>query len=127
MAEIFKMKIKRVKISKGSILIITLLILGVMLFLSSYFITFSLTGSRMSHSHQVATKAYYLAEAGINQAIWKLKNDDIWSTCFVTSSEDHSCSDCKGWSARFSASTNQLVPNSSVALKIGRASWRERE
>ena len=113
------MKIRKVKINKGSILIIALLILGVMLFLSSYFIAFSLTGSRMSQSHEVATKTYYLAEAGINQAIWKLKNDDIWSTCFVTSSFSYGC-DCTNatWTDSFTTSTNALIPNSTITVNI---------
>jgi len=120
--EIFKMKsqsrqggtkIKKAKRDcKGSILIIAILVLGVMLFMGSYFISFSLTGSRMSRSQKVATKAYYLAEAGIGEAIWKLKNDEIatdgddpWELCFTTSSEG--CSDCSVWQDSFTRNYEQ--------------------
>jgi len=77
--------------NKGTVIIITLLILGVLLILGSYFLTFTLTESRISKSQEVATQAYYLAEAGINEAIWKLKNE--WESDFT--SQDN-------WTASFS-------------------------
>ena len=74
---------------KGVIIIITLLSLGIMLFLGTYFLSFVLAEARISKSQEVAVKTYYLTEAGINEAIWKLKNDEIvidgddsWKTCF---------------------------------------------
>jgi len=69
---------------KGVILIFALLILSIILFTSSYFISFSLTGSKISLSQVNATKAYYLAEAGAEEAIFKLKNDVSWKNAFET-------------------------------------------
>ena len=93
--------------SEGSPLIITVLTLGVMLFLGTYFLTFALTGSRMSQSQEMAAKAYYLAEAGANQAIWKLKHE--WQSQFETEPD---------WSASFTQNTDLLIPNSTLAVTI---------
>ena len=91
---------------KGVIIIITFLTLGILLTLGAYFLSTSLAGSRISKSQETATRTYYLAEAGVNEAIWKLKNDEIttdgddpWETCFTTNTV--SCTDCKTWSDTF--------------------------
>lgn len=75
---------------KGVIIIITFLTLGILLLLGIYFLSFTITESKISESQKVATKTYYLAEAGINEAIWKLDNDtittdgdDAWKSDFV--------------------------------------------
>jgi hypothetical protein len=60
---------------KGVIILIVFLIMGLMLILGCYFISFSLTETRISKSQEASAKTYYLAEAGINEAVWKLKND----------------------------------------------------
>jgi len=82
------------KKAKGVVLIFALLVLSIILFTSSYFISFSLTGSKISMSQANATKAYYLAEAGVEEAIFKLKNDISWKNAFETQPtiEDPSCS-----------------------------------
>ncbi|MCD6232915.1 hypothetical protein J7J81_00820 [bacterium] len=90
----------------GSVLVAAILILGVMLFLAGWYVSFTLTGSLISRSQTIATKTYYLAEAGINQAIWKLKNDEIatdgdspWKICFTTTTVG--CPDCSSWQDSF--------------------------
>ena len=45
------------------------------MFVVIYFLDLVTTGSRVSRSYSLASQTYYLAEAGINEAIWKLKND----------------------------------------------------
>jgi len=75
---------KRNKKQKGVVLIFSLLVLSIILFTSSYLISFSLTGSKISLSQANATKAYYLAEAGVEEAIFKLKNDISWKNAFET-------------------------------------------
>ena len=77
-------KIENNRAKNGSVLIFAILLLATMLLLSSYFISFSLTGSRMSESQIYAAKSYYLAETGIQEAIFKLKNDDDWRNAFET-------------------------------------------
>lgn len=107
--------IKIFKPQKGTILLLAILILGVLLMLGVYFLTFCLTESRISQSQKIATQTYYLAEAGINRAIWKLKNEEPWKTCFVTSSPAYNCNDCKNWQASFEIN---LIPNSTTTVAI---------
>ncbi len=75
---------------KGVVVIIVFLIMGLLLLLGFYFLGFSLSEKKISASQEVAGQAYYLAEAGINEAIWKLKNDtitgdgdDAWANDFI--------------------------------------------
>ncbi|MDD2696562.1 MAG: hypothetical protein PHE52_00155 [Candidatus Pacebacteria bacterium] len=102
---------KTISREKGTVLIITSLILGVLLILGSYFLTFTITESRISRSQVTATQTYYLAEAGVNEAIWKLKNDADWKNNFETPPG------CSTWSASFSKS-NTLLPNSFYQVQI---------
>ncbi len=85
------------KKEKGSVLILAVLILGVLLFVGSYLLSFAFTGSKMADSQAVATQTYYLAEAGIKEAVFKLKNDSVWKSAFETlpTVEDP---DCSSWS-----------------------------
>ncbi len=69
---------------------ISVKVLGILLLLGIYFLSFTITESKISESQKIATKTYYLAEAGINEAIWKLDNDtittdgdDAWKSDFV--------------------------------------------
>jgi len=96
---------------KGTVLIITSLILGVLLILGSYFLTFTVTESKISRSQVTATQTYYLAEAGVNEAIWKLKNDAEWQSNFETPPT------CSTWSASFSKN-DTLLPDSSYQVQI---------
>lgn len=96
---------------KGVILIVTTIILGILLLLGTYFLTFSVAESKISKSQIIASQTYYLAEAGINEAIWKLTNDPAWKEDFETEPG------CYGWSANFS-SENILFPNSSYQVQI---------
>ncbi|MCX6759981.1 MAG: hypothetical protein NTW46_01400 [Candidatus Nealsonbacteria bacterium] len=66
---------KKNNLQKGVIIIIVFIIMVVILLLSSYFLSFSLWEKRISDSQEAANTTYYIAEAGINEAIWKLKND----------------------------------------------------
>jgi hypothetical protein len=108
---------------KGVISVIAFLTLGILTLLSIYFLSFTLIESRISKSQETATKTYYLAEAGINAAIWKLKNDaittdgdDAWEICFVTSTAP--CVDCTTWSDTIVIDTGFLIPNSTTTVTI---------
>jgi hypothetical protein len=89
------MKNLKPKQNKATISIIAFLILGVLLILAVYFLSFTLTENRISKNQTLATQTYYLAEAGVNEAVWKLKNDAVWSNQFITN---------PNWSASFSHS-----------------------
>ena len=126
---------------QGTVVIITFLILIALLLLGSYFLIFALTESRISKSQEAGLQTYYLAEAGINEAMWKLKNDDItsdgdpaWEIDFV---------DCaiENWTAGFSRSfangssyqvtiqnsvcaRGKIVSTSTVSLPHGKSAQR---
>lgn len=74
------------KLKKGTVSIIAILTLMTLLVLGIYFLNFTLTESKISQSHEIGTRTYYLAEAGINEAIWKLQNDVVWSENFINES-----------------------------------------
>lgn len=101
--------------NRGVIVIIATLCLAVLLLLGTYFLTFTLTESRIARSQEIATKTYYLGEAGINEAIWKLKNDLLWRSGFEQSPG------CDTWSASFirnyeaDAATQVAIQNSRCA------------
>jgi len=101
---------KKNHFQKGQIVIIAFLTLGVLLLLASYFLNFTLTESKISQSYKTGVNTYYLAEAGINEAIWKLKNDDTvldgdpaWQSDFVDPAKNP-YPDGTYWSASFSKS-----------------------
>jgi len=96
---------------KGVILIVSTLILGLMLILGAYFLNLTLTESKISRSQNIASQAYYLAEAGVNEAIWKLKNDPLWQADFETPPT------CLNWSASFSRA-GSLFSNGSYQVQI---------
>jgi hypothetical protein len=68
---------------RGVIILIAFLSMGILSLLAVHFISFTLTESDMSESESVSNKAYYLAEAGINDAIWKLNNDPEFKNNFL--------------------------------------------
>lgn len=111
---------------RGVIVIIVFLALGILLLMGTYFLSFSVTESKISKSQEASFKTYYLAEAGANEAIWKLKNDettsdgdDSWKICFSGSSSE--CLDCNTWQNTFSrkytedSTTTVTIMNSQCA------------
>ncbi len=107
----------------GAIVVIALLSLGILLVLGTYFLSFNITESKIVKSQETGSSAYYIAEAGINEVIWKLKNDDTvldgdfpWKTCFASATAE--CPDCNTFSATFSTGTDYLMPGGSVVISI---------
>lgn len=72
------------KNNQGIALIATILLMSLILFLSLYFLNFSLTEKRIAHSQAWGAKTYYLAEAGIAEMAWRLKNNEIYKNNFET-------------------------------------------
>jgi hypothetical protein len=101
----------RLSKKKGVILVIATLLLGVLLTLGAYFLTFTITESKISKSQSAAVQTYYLAEAGINEAIWKIKNDPVWKENFITPPT------CYNWSAT-SGGGSSLVSNGYFNIQI---------
>ncbi len=67
---------------RGFVLLVTFFVILLLLFIGVYFLTLMLTESRIAQSQASSIQAYYLAEAGINDALWKLKNDSTWTNNF---------------------------------------------
>lgn len=81
MAEIFKKMSYKNK--QGFILVTTILIMALMLLTAVYVVNFTATEMKIATSQAVASKTYYLAEAGVNELIWKIQNDSVTGQAFL--------------------------------------------
>jgi len=102
---------KRIVFEKGVIVIMASITLTLLLLLSYYFLNFTVAESKISEYQVNATQVYYLAEAGLNEAIWKLKYDPEWKSNFEEQPG------CMTWSDSFLRS-NTLLSNSSYEVQI---------
>jgi Tfp pilus assembly protein PilX len=93
---------------QGFILIATVIVMSLLLFLSTYVISFSITELKISSSQSAATQAYYLAESGVAEAIWRIKNDSSWKNNFETSDN---------WNISYTRDP-ALYPNGSYRIDI---------
>ncbi|MDO8668787.1 MAG: hypothetical protein Q7K65_00655 [Candidatus Buchananbacteria bacterium] len=103
------------KNKKGFILVTSILVMSLMLLTSIYVVNFTLTEIKISTSQAVAAKTYYLAEAGVNELIWKIQNDSATGQAFLNgtlnSSNDIIRSDVFGdTNAAYHASAINTVP-----------------
>lgn len=67
-------------------MLITVLMLSLVLFLVLYFLSFSITESKISSSQMNGNATYYLSESAINEVVWRLQNDAVWKSNFTSSS-----------------------------------------
>jgi hypothetical protein len=109
---------RQTKPQNSFVVILALLTLTFLLLTGAYFSISVLTEMKISDSYIKASQAYYLAEAGVNEAIWKLRNDDTttdgdqaWKTQFVTQPG------CENFTDSFTRQ-NALYPNSSYNVTI---------
>lgn len=112
MAVIFKLKLKKFKsviiADRGFVLVTSIFIMVLILSLALYAASFTLTERRIASSQKTSVQTYYLAESGVAEAIWKIKNDPIWKKSFEEN-------------ATWSTSTNRasvLYPNGSYTIAI---------
>ncbi len=75
-------RLKTVDCQSGITLILSILLMSLILFLGIYFLSFSIIEDRISRSHSKTLQSYYLAEAGLHEMIYKLKNDEDYKTNF---------------------------------------------
>jgi hypothetical protein len=61
-----------------------LILMSVILFAAGSMITVSTLESKISRSEQEGTRAYYVAEAGVQDALWRLNNTNAYSDALVT-------------------------------------------
>lgn len=67
---------------RGFALVTSIFIMLLMLTLGLYATSFVLTEMKISGSQSNSVKTYYLAESGIAEAIWRIKNDAAWKSGF---------------------------------------------
>ncbi|MFH1866615.1 MAG: hypothetical protein ABIJ81_00835 [Patescibacteria group bacterium] len=73
-----------IKSQSGYVLVAVSLITTGLLFLAGFFLEQSTSEIKISKSENLATKTYYLAEAGAHEAIYKFKNDADWRAKFLS-------------------------------------------
>lgn len=103
MEEIYNFKNK-----KGFLLISSLFILSSMIIVVSFYLSAVTQEIRVSQIVRAAPQAYYLAEAGIEEAFFKLQNDASYKNSFETDDS---------WSAAFTRS-DSIVPGGSYTVTI---------
>jgi len=74
----------KIKDNSGIALIVTILLMSLILFLAIYFLSFTITEKRIAHSQTWGLKTYYLAEAGVHEMVWRLKNNETYRNNFET-------------------------------------------
>lgn len=67
---------------KGFVLMTALFVMMLLLSLAIFVSSFTMTELKISSSQSSSIKTYYLAEAGVAEAIWKIKNDPVWKSNF---------------------------------------------
>lgn len=102
---------------KGVVLILCLACLAVLVFLAGYLLSFALTGAKMAQAQEAGLKTYYLAEAGVAEAIFKLQNDVVWKDAFETLPTilDPACS---SWLIAPFTRNDVLFPGASYTITI---------
>ncbi|OGY43139.1 MAG: hypothetical protein A3J62_03505 [Candidatus Buchananbacteria bacterium RIFCSPHIGHO2_02_FULL_38_8] len=78
------------KKSNGFVLIMSVLIMTALLMSGAYLITVSGSDTKITKAHSIATRTYYLAEAGINEMIWKIQNDQTTKNAFLAGTLNNS-------------------------------------
>jgi len=74
---------KRVKQNKkGFLLISTLIVLSTLMIIVTFYLNAIIQEVRVFDIIDTSPQTYYLAEAGVHEAIWKLQNDSTWNTNF---------------------------------------------
>ena len=76
----------------GFLLISTLIVLSIMIMIASFYLNDIMQEIQVADIVDTSPQTYYLAEAGIQEAIWKIQNDPTWKTNFESD---------PAWSATF--------------------------
>ncbi|MDP1709931.1 MAG: hypothetical protein Q8L21_03525, partial [Candidatus Komeilibacteria bacterium] len=68
----------------GFLLISSLVVLTTMILIVSFYLNAIIQEIKITHITSESPQAYYLAETGVQEAIWKLQNDAVWKNNFET-------------------------------------------
>ena len=96
---------------QGFLLIASLLVLSTMMVIVSFYASSVAREVKVASIVDTAPQAYYLAEAGIQEAYWKLGNDPAYKISFEAD---------PNWSQTFTRN-NALIPGSSYTVTIENA------
>ncbi len=88
--KIKKNPIKNPQGEKGFALVITFIVLLLLLLLGTFFIGFEITEFKIAVSQKGGTRAFFLAESGIEEAIYKVKNNSTYQNKFEQGTLDAS-------------------------------------
>ena len=92
----------------GFLLISSLFILTTLIIIVTFYLTAIIQEVKVANIINTAPKSYYLAEAGIQEAFWKLQNDSTYKTNFETD---------PNWTATFTRN-DILIPGGSYTVTI---------
>lgn len=107
MREIYK-KIKGSANEGGFLLVSSIVVLAIMAVIVSFYLNGIMEEIKLERIVKNSPQAYYLAEAGAQEAFWKLQNDADWKQNFETK---------KNWTANFTRA-DALLPGGSYAVTI---------
>ncbi len=96
------------KNKKGFLLISSLIVLTTMIMIVSFYLSETLKEIKISKIVDTSLQAYYLSEAGIQEAFWKLQNDPEYKNNFETN---------PNWSASFTR-IDSIIPDGSYTVTI---------
>lgn len=107
MREIYK-KIKGCANERGFLLVSSIVVLAIMAVIVSFYLNAIMEEVKIQWIVKNSPQAYYLAEAGAQEAFWKLQNDADWKQNFETK---------KNWTANFTRA-EALLPGGSYEVAI---------
>ncbi|MDP2586501.1 MAG: hypothetical protein Q8P32_01900 [Candidatus Komeilibacteria bacterium] len=67
---------------QGTVLILVMIVMSGLVLLLNYFFDFIISERKIAKSHILAAQTYYLTEAGVQEAIWKINHDPVWNDNF---------------------------------------------
>lgn len=76
--------------NQGFVLVTSVLILTTLLMVGSYLISSATSENKIAQAEFLATKNYYLSEAGISEMLWRIKNDETTRNAFLAGALDAS-------------------------------------
>lgn len=92
----------------GFVLVTSIFVMLLLLSLGLFATSFILTELRIAQSQAASVQNYYLAESGVAEAIWRVKNDATWKTQFEENSS---------WTTTYTRSS-ALYSGASYAISI---------
>ncbi len=99
----------------GTVLILVMIVMSAMVLLLNYFFDFIISERKIATSHVLSAQTYYLTEAGVQEAIWKINHDAAWNNNFTTNPT---------WQASITR-TDPFLPGQSYQVSVNNATVGE--